>query len=284
MLSFFNQGWVGIAIGCALGLILFFLGRRRAVPRVSITASHELTWGNSPNVPPGFALQFRGKNIDRVSRGVFRFWNDGSDTLTSDLISKHDPLKLVLEDGEFLLAGVTRETNKTNQFTVSIDPADPKIVNFTFDYVDPKEGVAIGFLHSSNVSMPKFSGTIKGHKPKVLLNKRSKVRPLARSKRRIVKVLPWVMVGLGAMTLAMVLAPPSWPFSVTNMLAASSKPTNLDEIFIRSMLWVISLTYGGLGCVTLWRITQRHPKSLDLNTVTEAKATVTKTTGAEADK
>lgn len=265
MLSFFNQGWVGIVSGILISLVIFLASRRRAVPKAAISSSHELTWNNVPGLPKGFELNFNGKQIPRISRGLCRFWNDGSDTLSGELVPLNDKLRLVIPDGEFLLAGTPKVSNAINQCEAQIDETDRRIVHFKFDYLDPKDGAVIGFLHSSTTAIPKLMGTIKGHKIKISEDFRNaQGQFLGPKARRIFKFLPVGLIIVGAMFVITAALPERYLTFETQRTATDAAPlTQAKPHLDRTVFLIVGATYIIGAGVIFWTTRRKHPKSLD---------------------
>jgi len=249
-----------------IALIAYYAGQRRPRPRAAITASHELTWANSHKLPTGFELKFLGRDIPHISRGLLRFWNAGSETLSKDLVPPQDKIRLCLTDGEFLLAGITRVSNPVNECRASIDVADPKAINFEFDFLDPGQGAVVGFLHTSSTAIPTLRGTIKGHKIQLVqssdpTSRQSKFRRRFSSFER---TFAWVSIVVGAISIALIALPNeyllSWRVTSNRPISSDLLGAVLDKTFFA----ILGSTYLLLGAILLWRRRRRFPKSLEM--------------------
>jgi hypothetical protein len=264
--GFFNQGWVGIAIGSILSIGTYIKSMRRAAPKVTINASHELTWADSIDLPPGLELKFRNKSIPHIARGVVRFWNGGNETLEGNLVPKQDKLSLTIPDGEFLLVAIPKTTNSANKCEIQIDANDKRVAYFNFDFLDPDEGAVIGFLHSSKTAAPEFKGTIKGHKIKILEQKiQSKARQrLYQRFQSIKKFIPYPLLLSGSVLLAASLLPNESLLALRTFLRPNAE--NIKEFGQagRSIYAIAGFGYLVFGVSLIWKKRKKHPKSLDL--------------------
>jgi hypothetical protein len=256
--AFLNQGWVGLVGGTTVAIVTFFASKRRAAPRAHMTASHELTWGNSTTLPPGFELKFQGKDIPRIARGGLRFWNGGNETLSRELVPSHDRIRLVLPDGEFLLVGLPKVSNPVNRCSVEQDPKDARVAYLDFEFLDPNEGAMVGFLHSSSVAVPAFRGTVKGHKIRVSQRaNRHTPAILRKSLPKAIRILPFVFVLTGLVFLGTALFPN--PFLTGGQLSVAAVPPTAR----RNVFLFVAITYIALGSVLLWARRRPYPKSLE---------------------
>lgn len=276
MIDFLNQGWVSLTVGLVVAAIAFFAARRRADPKATIQAFHELTWNKSHQLPVGFELKFRNKTIPCISRGIFRFWNAGSETLSHDLVPQHDRLRLVIPDGEFLAAVIARESNNVNRFKVEIDSKNSRVVNVSFDFLDPSEGATVGFLHSSSTATPILSGTIKGHKIKIIDHSVTgeKNPGISRIKRHLSRTLPIPIIAAGFFLLGITAIPAQY---ITSLRSAIKWNESFSTSQAKEPIATLYLAVGGasyilLGGAILWRRRRKHPKSLDWPKATDNRA------------
>lgn len=272
MIDFLNQGWVGILIGSLFSLASLYYGFRRAVPKATIEASHELTWGNSPKLPSGFELTFQGQKIPTISRGILRIWNSGNETLGGELVPSHDRLRIEIPDGKFLLVATTKETNPVNKFTIKIDAQDPKVAILEFDFLDPTDGAVVAFLHSSKQAVPKIKGTIKGHKLKLvaeIVRNKKKTAPEFVKKFRQFMPIFIIFMGIAFMTFAVLSQETVMDFQ--NFLRSIFRPVDKDVVAIAQKITygISGFIYIGLGAFVLWKRKRKHPKSLDWHKVTD---------------
>lgn len=260
--GFLNQGWVGIAIGTIVSLGTYIKSMRRAAPKATIHASHELTWVDSIDLPPGLELKFREKSIPHIARGVIRFWNGGNETLEGNLVPQQDRLKLTIPDGEFLLVAIPKTTNPANKCEIQIDAIDKRVANFSFDFLDPGEGTVIGVLHSSKTAAPELKGTIKGHKIKILEQKiQTKARQRLNQRFELLKqYTPYPFLLAGIILLA---APILTNESLLTLLIPKAETTQEYRQADPLVYALVGLSYFLIGASLIWTKRRKHPKSLD---------------------
>lgn len=267
MLAFLNQGWVSLLVAVFLSIVTFYAARRRAAPKAVIETSHELTWATSHQLPPGFELKFHGQPIPRISRGILRFWNGGSGTLSGDLIPQQGRLCLKLTDGKFLSTGIPLCSNSVNKFEASVDPNDPQTLHFSFDFLDPGEGAVVAFLHTSTVSTPTLQGSIKGHRINTLDNSASgKINPLIkRFKRQLFWTIPYSLITVGAVLFAVATLTDDFRLiNVRKFLKFNDVPIPAAQIAPppRTPLLLGGISYLLIGGGILWVRRRKYPKSL----------------------
>lgn len=266
MIDFLNQGWVGIAIGVMASVVTYLLSRRRAVPKATIVASHELTWNDSTDLPEGFELTFLNKKIPHICRGLVRFWNGGNETLQGSSVPSHDRIRLTISDGEFLVVGLPKASNPVNLCQFEVDPQDPKTAYFTFDFLDPNEGAVLGFLHTSKTAAPELKGTIKGHKIQILEHRiQSKARQrMNRRVRMFKKGLPIGLILAGVLLFGLAILPKE-SFERFAILSEKTRAERLhdSDVAIRLGGMLGGASYILIGGVYLWARRRKHPKSLD---------------------
>jgi hypothetical protein len=256
--DFLNQGWLGLVFTAFMTYVGYRWGSRQPALKAMLTAEHALTWGDDSTLPKGFDLRYKGQDIPRVARGVLRLWNTGSAVLGGDLISQHDRLRLELSDGAFLIAAMARETNQANQCRITLDSANPTVAFIDFDFLGPRDGMLIGFLHTSTVATPELRGTLKGlkikldHKPA----KTEAARKLHRRMKILNKVLPYGLIAAGVLMGVLSFVSPTY-FQQFN-----DWPT--DREVRRWLFWAASATYVIAGAQMLWTRRRRFPQVLNL--------------------
>lgn len=260
VLQFLNQGWLSLVFTAVMTYVGYWLGSRRARPRALIEASHELTWSGSSTIPEGFEVRFSGQPVPRIARGVCRFWNGGSGTLLGDEVAHNDRLRLTIPDGEFLAFGLITQSSAANSCAVERDPADPRSLYLSFEFLDANQGLMVFFLHTSTGAVPRLAGTVRGHRISVVERRRGpqSVVERVRKLRRFTKHAPLAaaVVGVVAMMLALIPA----PFSQFPALDKSA--TTL--IPVRVLLASVGVLYLGLGGFAYWIGRKPYPKALNM--------------------
>lgn len=152
--EFFSQWWVGASlaiVSVVLGIVGVFsykFGVRSSKPVYQEIALRLI--GGDYALPNGVKVIYNDKTVERLTKLIIVFWNDGSAVLDKNDIAESDPLKLSF-DGEVLDARLLRQTKSVNQFRVTLDETYNNLANITFDYLDPKDGAVIEILHTSNL-------------------------------------------------------------------------------------------------------------------------------------
>lgn len=261
VITFLNQGWVSLIWGVVLTYIGYRLGRRRAAPRALITASRELTWGSLDALPQGIELKFKGRDIPRISRGLIRVWNGGSETLMGTTVAPTDPVRIEIEDGEFLLCQLLKASNPASRCEIQPTSADPKAFTITFDFLDPNDGMLVGFLHTATVAEPELRGTLRGHPFKV-----ERGRTWAYGLDRVVlpfrdlkKRFPFIILAAGVLILSMSLLPESWIGKLRNSDVVAQQPNRPSRFFFASA----GAAYIGIAGFLIWARRRKYPKSLE---------------------
>lgn len=265
VLEFFNLGLVGILIGGLMSAYFYFKSLKRALPRFSIEASHQLSFGRTISLPEGLNLTYEGHKIPHIASAVIRFWNGGNTTLDGNLISNIDGLRIETVGGEFIYAKIHKETNPVNQCKVALTN-DRKTAFLSFDYLDANEGVCIGLLHTSSTAAPIFKGTIKGHPVENIELRVPKKQSIGKDTRRVLKFGTALLFVLGIAMASLAFVPNEminkfnlWISGITG-LRADVLPAN--QKYVNSVLGFLMIALGGLYAFTYVR---RHPPSLDLD-------------------
>lgn len=267
VISFLNQGWVGVLIGVLVSLVTFILSRKRAKLCAHFTASHELAWGSSPKLPPGITIQFDGNEIPNIARGIFRFWNNGTESLECQKVASADPLRLEIPDGEFLLARVSTATKEANLFAVEIDPNNHRIVKIQFDFLDPKDGVAVGFLHTSTSAVPTLKGTVKGHPIDLAKLKSKRLRATIRRSldSKFTRILGIIMILIALVSLTASIFSASQLDKFRSLVDPYKLLTEQDKAReFRLAMGFTGVIYLAAGTLLWWGSRRKYPKTLEI--------------------
>lgn len=161
--DFFNQGWLGVVVG-VLGLAAAYFFYRRSMQRTSlvyVSRSFQVV-GRHSSFPSDLKILYQDREVERVTKTVIIFWNNGNVTINGSRIVDSDPLRLEVSEGERILdasvIGVTRAVN-----SCALSPgADPLIQRvLTFDYLDAGDGIAVSMLYTAEKEAHVF-GTLRG--------------------------------------------------------------------------------------------------------------------------
>jgi hypothetical protein len=177
LFTFLNKGYVGALIS-TFGVVLsvYFYYKTKVISRLAFQGiSTRLIGGKEAELPDNVSVYYQ-KNpslhktqVPRLSKTTIVLWNAGKTTFRGEDIVPTDRLRIEFEStSQVLFPKVILKTRDVNGFTLSECSSDPHIVYFSFDFLDPGDGVRIQILHTSN-NNPKIFGTIRGL-PKGLTN------------------------------------------------------------------------------------------------------------------
>lgn len=161
ILSFFNQGWVGVlvgAIGVAIALYTIF---RRTKGRLIYQQSgiRLLDTGHSSLVD-NVTVLYAEKQVPRISLSHVAIWNSGRSAVRLSDVSERGPISLqLIGEGEILEANlqVTSAAESSPVITLS---SDRKSLVVGFSFFNPNHGVIIRMIHTSGKSNVLVSGTL----------------------------------------------------------------------------------------------------------------------------
>jgi hypothetical protein len=165
LLVVINQGWVGSVIGVigiVIGVYCYRLSKKTA--KLVYQKASFRSFGKQENrLPKEVTVQFRGKEIDRLSYAILVLWNDGVQTIDGKSIVEKDPIQIAFNKGDKILnAVISKQTRLVNEFNLIMDESESHIVGITFSFLDPGDGATIEIMHDSKLRYPKLKGTIKG--------------------------------------------------------------------------------------------------------------------------
>jgi hypothetical protein len=168
LFNFLNQGWVGsltgfigIVIGI-LGIYSYKISKSHGLPTVQ-KHSLRIIEKEKTAVSDDLEILFKGKKVERLTKTIIVFWNDGTETINGSDVVASDKISFSFSHGERILSSkiicVTRAVNHTS--LVNSKDQNNK-VNLIFDFLDPNDGVTIELLHTDKKRYPSITGTIKG--------------------------------------------------------------------------------------------------------------------------
>lgn len=162
VLSFLNQGWVGIIMGLFFGFIFYKLSNKKPIPSyqehsLSIIKKNEIE--QSDNIK----ILYDNKEVENLTKTQIVFWNNGSDTLKIENLVKDDPLLFEFSENSTMLSSkIIRYSRDINKATITTSSENKNIAHFNFDFFDENDGVLLEFIHTDTKLYPKFNGTFKG--------------------------------------------------------------------------------------------------------------------------
>lgn len=273
--EFFGQWWVGAGLallGVVLGIVSIFsyrFGIKSPKPVYQKTALRLI--GGEHALPSEVEVLYSSKPVQRLTKLVVIFWNDGTSVLDKADVAESDPLKLKV-DGEVLSAQLLKQTKPVNQFRVRLDDTYINIAHISFDYLDPKDGAVIEILHTAHEKYASFEGSIKGLAMGVRDLGVVSPRPYRRitfdffstSKRRQRTSPPvfvlWITGILGVVLLCSVLFP---NLSYLTWLDGDSQDAPGSRWF-KALQVVTALMYISIPILFYLRAKRRYPKGLAL--------------------
>lgn len=149
----------GIISAIIVGFVYYRLGIKGAYPTY-LQKSIKLLGIENSLIPSEIEMLFKGQSIKRLIKTYVLIWNNGRKTIDGKDIANN--LRINLEhDANILSAQVTKVTKHANRVTV--DNVGGHVISFSFEYLDPKDGVLIEILHQSKLEEIIFiDGDIKG--------------------------------------------------------------------------------------------------------------------------
>lgn len=258
VLDVLAPGWVGSLIGL-LGIaaagITYVLSRQRSIISYRTRGVRLLGHAES-KLPKEVSVQYRGRDIPRLTRSVVVLWNDGEKTITGADIVGEDPIRIDTgADSSVVACTLLRATRPVLQAACQPSAQDANTVIVTFGFLDPSDGLVVELLHTGQERHPKVLGTIRGipQGPKNrgrVVSQRPQMRemPFNRSRKTFATIV--VVVGV-LVSLSGILLP---LFDQQGPTAKTAVP--------RYALLSAGALYAGLGCLVLWRLRRRYPRAL----------------------
>jgi hypothetical protein len=164
-LNLLAPGWVGSIIGLigiAVAALTYFVTRQRGL-LVYRYAGERLLGLSTDGLPADIVVQYRGQEIQRLTRTLLVFWNAGEKTVLVGDIVASDPLRLkIADDGSVLAATVLKQARAVSQVTALVDPMKPNEIALSFAFLDSGDGAVIEVLHTSEKWDIDVMGTVRG--------------------------------------------------------------------------------------------------------------------------
>lgn len=257
-LDYLAPGWVGSIIGL-IGIVLaaatYFLTRQRS--RFAYRCVGRRFLGLSADgLPQDISVQYKGREIPRLTRSLVVFWNDGERSIGSDDITSTDPLRMHLEDGEILAATVLKQSRSVCQVHVDELPGSSTDVVVSFEFLDSNDGAVVEILHTGEKRHAAFLGTIRGL-PLGLTNLGSmaayrRVRfPLYATPRK----MAWPAIVMGFLFLA----------ACAGIPIAKFRELQTTPIYLKVIFGAMGSIYCVTGFAALFIGRRRYPKSLHID-------------------
>lgn len=147
-----------------IGIAVLFYVRGRAVRRLAFQGSGvRLIGGIKAALPADVEVLFRKTVVPRLTKTTIVLWNAGNRTLLGSDIVPADPLCICLAiDAKVLDVEVNRITRKVNGCQASASSTSPREILLTFDFLDPRDGMRVDVLHTSESVLAAVAGTVRG--------------------------------------------------------------------------------------------------------------------------
>lgn len=164
--DFFNQGWVGITIGLAVAVYIYWRSQRGA--RIAYHCKTIRVLGaKGHTLPEAVKITFKDQPIENLCRTLVMVWNDGAKIIEGKNIVDTDALRIELGDAAQVLddrlVKVTREVNKCGLgASLDLSKVNWRQLVIEFDFLDPDDGCVIEIFHTDSGNKPKLIGTIRG--------------------------------------------------------------------------------------------------------------------------
>ena len=162
-LSLVGQGWFGTLVGLIAAAVTYLWSRKRTSLGYVHLGEH-LLGSASDSLPSSIVVQYDGISIPRLTKSIIIIWNSGENTLSgSDIVSK-DPLRFHIgADGRILSLSILKASRAVNDFRILTAPGeDTSEAEFSFDFLDAKDGAVVEILHTSTDRQPRIKGTLRG--------------------------------------------------------------------------------------------------------------------------
>ncbi|UQV43428.1 hypothetical protein KIV45_15785 [Janthinobacterium lividum] len=262
-LGVLSLGWVGSLIGLiglAVAIIMYIFTRQRAALKFHCSGKRLLGLSGA-DLPKDITVNYRGKNIPRLTRSLVILWNSGEKTIHGSDIVLSDPLKIVADsESTVLSATILKVARSANDFRCSTSAVNPNEVEITFSFLDSNDGAVIELLHTSEDTETKILGTVKGIPKGINGGGTIKFPDFIKKATHIFKATQflWMLLLLG---LVIIFLPVLFPEESKNILISNPQPELLS-------IYLSGAVYLFIAIVGLYFNRQKYPKSLRLDTDT----------------
>lgn len=273
--EFINKGWVGSLIGLVgivLGIVGIFSYRiSKSVAKPSYQKSSlRLIGRKEDNLPNDVTVTYKGNIVERLTKTTLVLWNNGTETLEGSNVVSKDPLCIAFGDDDKILSWkILKITKETNGFDIQILKECQNKLVFSFEYLDPKDGVVIELLHDSVQRYPIISGTIKGlpngfvDQGRVLENDHNNLKGPFKTILSRPKLLFSIAIVLGCGMVLFGILPSEAREFVVGFISEGSTQKTIDEqplFFI-----ILGSLYASLPAFLLWTRRKKYPKQLEFS-------------------
>jgi hypothetical protein len=161
VLSFFNQGWVGVLVGAiGIAVALYTIFRRTKGRLLYQQASIRLLDPRRNSLLNNVSVLYGDKKVPRISLTHIAIWNNGRSAVRSTDVSEHRPISLQLVgEGEILEASVPVKIAEENAPVVTIG-TERQSLSLNFSFLNPGDGIIVRMIHTSEKSNVLVSGKL----------------------------------------------------------------------------------------------------------------------------
>lgn len=153
---------IGIAIGVIgiiISVVVAFLVKPR--PRLATQINTLELVGPNAVLPDEIQFLFRGDPVPKVTMSRIAIWNVGNRTIQKAQVVEKDPLRITISEGSNILEPkVLKRTRDVNGVDCVVKDK-PNEAEFTFDYLDPKDGALVQLIHTGDDKVS-VVGTLRG--------------------------------------------------------------------------------------------------------------------------
>ncbi len=157
------------AVGSLLGILgiiaaaYFYFKSNRKKKFVFVNKESSILGDASDSLTGRLRVSFDGRDVARVTRSVFVFWNAGSETIRGCDIASSDNLRIDFPVNSAILAvSVERQTRPAISAQVVPDTESPNRVSMSFAFLDNNDGFNVVIIHTAPTGKAVIRGTIVG--------------------------------------------------------------------------------------------------------------------------
>ncbi len=259
--------WLGNVFG-VLGLVaafIFYLRSRRIAGMAFGLDEFTIVGGFNAAFPQEVEIRFAGSTVERITATRVVLWNSGNVTLRGNEVVSADPIRLeVVGKGEILKVETRRVTREVNSVLVARRPGTKSVVDVTFDYLDPGDGITMVVIHSGSTGDVRCRGTMRGVPEGI-----SRVGKLSGFPGR---GLLWTWLVFGTIILSLIFCVFMWnqwfpsiapSITVDEAITSIKRTETFMWMVFRWVMILGVLFFVALPLVLLWVFRRRYPSVLD---------------------
>lgn len=273
LFDIFNQGWVGSLIGFVgivigiLGIFSYRISKSSGKPTIQ-KYSLRIIGKEDTEVEDDIEILYKGTKVDRLTKTIIVFWNNGTETIDGKDVVPTDPITFSFSDGEKIISQkIVKSTREVNNPKVSTPVGADNSAVIEFDFLDPNDGFTIEFLHTDTKRYPNYSGTIKGvpsgiyDAGRVIADSmptgKTPFGIIFKSRRKIMYLA--LIIGLVAFSIGFL------PSSIYEYVDSIVKPSGSSGAFERWFFIIFGATYSSLAAFVLWSGRRKYPRKLEVS-------------------